>query len=98
VLSSAATAVRKVSAGTKTSVPAGASASSSPTVNLARPRTTAYSSSLPLSSSCGGISWPPVFAFQALTPAARKPSACRTGMRLLPRCDAVSSSSSVRIV
>ena len=59
---------------------------SSPTTNLARPRTTAYSSSLPLSSSCGGISCPPASAFQALTPAARKPSVYRTGMRLLPRC------------
>src|SRR4029078_11206683 len=41
VPSSAAPAVRKTSGGTKTSVPAGASASSSPTVNRARPRTTA---------------------------------------------------------
>src|SRR3954447_7787924 len=88
VSSSAATAVRKTSGGRKTRVPAGASASSSPIVKRAPPRTRAYSSSFPLSSSCGGISCPPASAFHALTPAARKPSTCRTGMRVLPRCDA----------
>ncbi len=74
VPSSSATAVRKTSGGTKTSVPCGASAVSSPTVNFARPRRTTYSSSLPASSSCGGMSWPPVSAAHAFVPAGRKPS------------------------
>ena len=46
----------------------------------------------------GGISWAQVSAIHAFTPAGWKPSVCRTGMRLLPRCDAVSTWSSVRMV
>ena len=69
VPSSSASAVRNTSGGTKTTVPAGASAFSSPTVNFARPRTTTYISSLPASSACGGMSWPPVSAAHALVPA-----------------------------
>ena len=48
-----------------------------------------------------GFVWRPVrrhFGIQALTPAGWKPSVCRTGMRLLPRWGAASTSSSVRIV
>ena len=83
---SAAVASRSVPGVACTSVPAGASNVSSPRVNVARPRTTTYSSSSPSCSRWRSITWSPGSApSQALTPkggsracgAAGAASACR---------------------
>jgi predicted NUDIX family NTP pyrophosphohydrolase len=65
---------------TNTSVPAGASMSSSSTVNVAWPPTTRYSSSCPELSSCSWITVAPASrAVHALTPKAWIPKLRRIG-------------------